>query len=379
MKENKSVIRVLNIAPLNIGGMQTTIMNYYRNLDKNKIQFDFLSVHKGVGHGYYEDEVHMLGGRVFHIYYSRENLLFDFSFHRAFMRFLKNNPEIKIIHIHGGSPARTSIFGVLSMISGLPIRIIHSRGAQGTFPFFVSIFRPLARYCATHWLGCSTEAGQSLFGKKAWDNSNKTFLFENARDLEQFRFKPQQRTQKREELGIDNQFVVLHVSRLDPIKNQILLLDALAHAVKVQPNILLLMAGDGVLRNALEDKVNYLCLNDHVRFLGMRNDVPELLQAADLFVLPSISEGLPGVAIEAQATGLPCLLADTISPEAKVTNLVEFLPINKGAFIWGDYMLRYENFERQDTLDDVRRAGYDSRDAAKKLENFYFDILKGKG
>ena len=366
------MIRILNVAPLSIGGVQSTIMNYYRNINREMIQFDFLCTHNVVGQEY-EEEVCNLGGRVFHLRF-RTNPLIDFSFHRSFIRLLKNNPEIRIIHIHGGSPARTSLYALLSKLGKVPVRIIHSHGAQGTFPFHVSMFRPLARICATHWLGCSTEAGQSLFGKKAWDKSNKTYLLKNARDLESLRFHPQRRARLRENFGIENQFIVLHVARIDPVKNQIFLLDAFANAVKTQPDMLLLIAGDGSLRKTLEDKVSSLRIENNVRFLGMRDDIPDLFQIADMFVLPSISEGLPGVAIEAQTAGLPCLLSDTISSETKVSGLAKFLPINNGSYIWAEYMLKYINYHRCDTLEDVRKSGYDIHDAVQELEKFYFDI-----
>ena len=140
--------------------------------------------------------------------------------------------------------------------------------------------------------------------------------------------------------------------------------------------MVLLVVGDGELWDELEKKSTLLNLGDKVRFLGQRDDVPDLLQAADIFVLPSLHEGLPGVAIEAQAAGLPCLLANTITKSAKVTEYIEFLSIDKGVEIWAERMLAYRDFCRLDTYEDVRKTGYDIHDAAKWLEEFYQDALK---
>ena len=360
------MIRVLNVmGGLELGGAETTVMNYYRYIDRTKVQFDFLITIDEKN--YYEDEAISLGARIFRRPMRTRNPIKNA---RKLAKVLAENPEIRTVHIHNSSSV-VAIDCLIAMLRKLPIRVVHSHSALSSKSLIHRAFQPLIRFATTHWVGCSVEAGRSMFGEKAWDCTNKAQIFMNARDLEFFRYNPDQRQQMRKRLQICNQLVVIHVGRLVAPKNQTFLLEAFSQAVKTKPDMILLIAGDGELHAQLVSKASELNLSGNIRFLGMRGDIPDLLQVADIFVLPSLYEGLPGVAIEAQAAGLPCLLSDTVSSESKITDLVGFLPINKGPEIWAERMLAYSDFNRRDTLEDVRKSGYDIRDEAKRLENFY--------
>jgi len=379
------------------GGIETAVMNYYRHIDRNKIQFDFLCTFGDIKQlsveQFYENEATMLGARVFKLH-SGMNPMLNPAYLHSFIRVIKKNSDIKIIHIHGSSPGNTALRAFLARIAGLTIRIVHSHNVHN-LSLARTMPRPFLRFFATHWLACSLKAGRSLFGQHAFDKEvakplsegsaagihslaikkNKAFLFPNAFNLELFRFNPEIRLRVRDELNLGNMFVLLHVARLHPQKNQGFLLEAFSLAVKTRPEMILLIAGDGKLRAELEKKASDLQITDKVRFLGVRKDVSDLLQAADIFVLPSLYEGLGIVAIEAQTAGLPCLLSDTITKEVKVTDLVEFVAIDRGAQIWAERLLDYHYFNRQDTLEDVHRAGYDIHAAAERLLEFYLTSL----
>jgi len=355
------------VSSLGYGGIETVLMNMYRNIDRTKIQFDFLrTVNKKE---YCDDKVISLGARVFQRPMRRHNLIRNMS---VLYKMLKENPEIKILHIHCSLPFY-AVDTLMAMLFGINVRIVHSHGAPGT-SFLRSVCRPVLRATSTHWFGISTEAVKSLFGKRSISNK-KTRIIKDAFDLEPFRYDPKKRELMRSQLEIGNQFAILHVARMDPVKNQSFLLDAFSGALKKQPDIVLLFAGDGDMHDALLKKTTALGIDSHVRFLGRRDDIPALLQAADLHALPSFSEGLSVSVIEAQTAGLPCLVSDTVTRECKLTEAVEFLPINKGPEIWAERMLAYRTYERCDTLDDVRKAGYDIKDTVKALEEFYLNCI----
>ena len=360
------MIRVLNImGSLACGGAETTVMNFYRNIDRSRIQFDFLVTDNGHEH-YYKAEALSLGARVFtrpmRTKHPIRNAL-------ELYKILKKNPDIRIIHIHNFL-SLVAIDTLLAMLLNVPIRIVHSRCEIPQASAIHRLFQPLLRATATHWFACSTEAGISLFGKDAPHNK-KFMLFPNARNLDPYRFSQEKRYEVRRALGLNNKLVLLNIGRLYEQKNQTFLLKAFALAAKKNPNTVLLIAGDGELRTDLKKNATALGLDNHVQFLGLRDDIPELLQAADIFVLPSLFEGLPGGAIEAQAAGLPCLLSDTVTRETKVTNNVEFLPIDEGPDVWAERIVNCRAYSRSDAIDNVRRAGYDIVDAAGKLAEFY--------
>ncbi len=363
------MIRVLNIINLGLGGAETTVMSYYRNIDRSKIQFDFL-VDDGAAY-YYESEAVALGAN---IYRKPMRTRHPIRSTTLFRKILREDPDIKIVHIHT-SWAKSAIDSLLAKLFGVRVRIAHSRSALANPLVLHRFLQGLLRATATHWIGCSTEAGISLFGEKA-KNCEKLIIFPNARDLEPFRFDPEKRDALRQELGLERRFVLISVGRLVPEKNYGFLLDLFACTLKKLPGLVLMIAGDGAIRGELETKAAALGVGDHVRFLGRRDDIPALLQAADLFVLPSLHEGLPGSAVEAQAAGLPCLISDKVTRECKATEAVEFLPIDKGPEIWAERILSYRAYARRDTIEDVRSAGFGIRDAAKKLEEFYLEAVR---
>ena len=359
------MIRVLHVlGSLSCGGIQTTLMNLYRNIDRSNIQFDFL-ISLGAKK-YYEEEARSLGARIFRRPMRTKNPVGNMA---GLVRVLKKHPEITIVHIHNATTL-IAIDSLLAMLCNVPVRIAHSHSAPAISLPMQKTFRPLLRATATHWAGCSTDAGISMFGEKI-HKSNKWVFLPNAQNLEPFRFDVKRRNDVREKLGLNGKLVLLSAGRLEPVKNHLFLLEVLACALKEYPELILLIAGEGSLEKALLNKAAGLGATNFVRLLGIRNDIPDLMQAADVFLFPSLHEGFGISAIEAQAAGLPCLLSDTIPAQAKVTNLVEFLPICQGPEIWAQRILAHKAFSRYDTLEDVRNSGYDVMEAVKKLEDFY--------
>jgi len=353
---------------LECGGQETTVMSFYRNIDRSKIQFDFLITVEGKN--YYEDEALSLGARVFKRPMRTKSPVGNML---GLIRLLKAHPEFKVVHIHNSTTV-IAIDTILALLCGIPVRIAHSRNVMLSFSLLHKVFQPLLKATATHWMCCSTEAGLSMFGARAV-MSKKFQCFPNARDLSPFRFSQDRRSLLRQDMGLVNHFVIISVGRLEVQKNQHFLLDLIDNTNRKDSSVVLLVVGEGSLHNELVRRADELGLGRVVRFLGRRDDVPDLLQAADIFILPSFYEGLPGVVIEAQASGLPCMISNTVTRECKLTDSVEFLPIDKGSEPWAEKILSYKGFDRHDTLADIRTAGYDIRDAAKKMEEFYLAEL----
>jgi len=373
------MIRVLYVTywGLFLGGGETTFMNYYRHVNRSRVQFDFLIHDDGVANHYYEDEVKSLGAKV----YRRTNPIRNvFKSFFALYKLLKSNPEIKVVHINGASTLLSSIDALCAKLAGISVIIIFSGSVMYYLEFRIEkIFRAMVRACATHYFAASIEAGVSMFGEKARD---KIVISPCSRDLELFRFNQERRCKTREIMDLNNKTVIVNVGRLVEAKNQAFFLEVFAHALSKDSNLVLLIVGKGDLMSTLNEKAITLGIADKVHFLGKRDvtddDLQDLLQASDIFVLPSHYEGLSGAAIEAQAAGLPCLLSNTVSPDTKVTDAVEFLPIDKGTDTWVERILFYRDFNRQDTVDTVRKAGYDIRDAARWLEDVYISAVEGE-
>ncbi len=228
---------------------------------------------------------------------------------------------------------------------------------------------------ADRMYACSNEAGIWLFGKK---NENKFTVINNGVNADKFRFNSELRSKKREEMGLSG-FVILHAGAFSPVKNQSYLIEAFSVLCETMPNSILLLAGDGELVNRAKATAEMCNVSDKVRFLGQRSDVSELMQAADMFVLPSIKEGLPFSAVEAQAAGLKCIITDTASVQTKITDLLRFFDVSQPASALAEIIAKEADYERIDTYNDITTAGFNLKSCAEKLENELFALCEGSG
>lgn len=361
----KQPYRVLQIVTsMDRGGTETMIMNHYRAIDKEKIQFDFL-VHRS-HRGAYDDEIEQLGGHIYRAFPIRPwNYPKYFKFLNKF--FKKHHSDFIAVHSHihenSGFPFK------YANKYGIKHCIVHSHiadlGIDYKYPFrlFGKIF--VKKY-ATEKFACGKDAGIFLYGKH-----NDFIVFNNAIDSEKFKYNTDTRTQIRNKLGLENKFVIGHVGRFGAQKNHTFLIDVFKEILSHEKNSVLILVGDGPLRFAMEDKAKKLQINNNVLFLGLRSDIPELLQAFDVLLFPSLYEGLPVSIIEAQAAGLPCILSDTIDNKTAITPNVKFVSLSAGIQTWVKTLLSFKNFVRQDTSEYIIKANYDIHNNAKWLEEFY--------
>lgn len=312
-------IRVAQIIGKMIGGgVEAVVMNYYRHIDRDKVQFDFIVDEDSTYVP--EEEITSLGGRVFYISPYQHPV----RYRRELIRLIREQ-RWPIVHSHINT---LSVFPLsAAKKAGVPVRIAHSHSTMGKGEFAKNmmkrVLRPFANVYPTVRFACSHYAGEWLFGK----NADFTVI-PNGIELDKFRFDPVIRQETRKELGIEGDvFLIGHVGRFMPQKNQAFLVDVLANVLPSKPNTMIAFVGDGPDKSAVQQHAEKLGIADHILFLGQRSDANRLYQAFDVFCLPSLYEGLGMVAVEAQVSNLPCLLSDTVPLEADVTAKSFFLPI----------------------------------------------------
>lgn len=343
------------------GGIETMLMNYYRHMDRTKVQFDFL-VHRDFNADF-DDEIKALGGRIYRV--PPMNPL-KLSYWKALDVFFREHPY-EVIHCHLNY--KSGVVLAAAKKAGIPVRIAHAHTAgmsAGFSKLARMLMKPLIPKTATHFLACGKNAGDAIFGNCSYT------LIPNALDAAALRFSPECRHKMRQKLGLSDEYTIVHVGRFGREKNHSFLLDSFVNVLKQEPSAKLLLAGDGEMRTTIEEKAARLLPAGSVRFLGVRKDIPELLQAADVFVFPSHFEGLPVTMIEAQAAGLPCAMSNRITSECIMTNLVKVLPIDDPK-VWAEAILSMKNVPRTDRLTEIQASGYDITAAAEKLTHFYLN------
>lgn len=365
------MVRILHVlGGLNRGGAETMVMNIYRSIDHNKFQFDFI-IHNNTEKDY-RDEIEMLGGR---IYVFPEFKGYNFIMYRnKWDRFLDEHPEYSIVHSHVRSYA--SIFFPIVKRHGLKT-IIHSHSTSNGFGIKSVIKKilqkPLAKQ-ANYLFACSNMSGEWLFGKKAVKKSNY-YLVKNSIDANKYRFNIGVRKKYREELGIENKIVFGHVGRLTEPKNHSYLLKVFKEILERLPNAVLIIVGDGELKDKIGEDIRKMKLQDYVYMLGTRNDIANILQSMDVFLFPSLWEGLPVTVLEAQAAGLPCIISDTITDEVKMSSDIVYLPIKNSVDLWVSSALKEVNKRYLQGTDAVIAGGFDVGETANWLMDFYRGLI----
>ena len=365
-------IRILQVfAEMNRGGAETMIMNLYRHIDRERIQFDFI-VHTQEKCAF-DEEIEQLGGRIYKVpKYVGTN---HFSYKNAWKDFFKSHSDYTIIHGHVRSTA--SIYLKIAKRYNLTT-IAHSHSissGSGIKAVIKDVFQLPIRHISDYFLACSETAGQWLFGDKVVA-SNKFKILNNAIDVEEFTFNNQIREAIRYDYGIEDKLVIGHVGRFHSAKNHEFLIDIFKSVHNKVNNSVLLLIGDGALKESIQMKVRKEKLENSVIFAGVRSDVPDIFQGMDIFVMPSLFEGLPVTLIEAQASGLKIFASDVITNEVAITDNIEFLSLNRSAEVWAERIMEYrDGYERKDTSQEIVAAGYDVNNNAQELEQFYLSIL----
>lgn len=349
------------------GGLETMLMNYYRHMDRNKVQFDFL-VHREF-RADYDDEIEFLGGRIYRL---PRLVPWSRGYRAALNRFFAEHTGYRIVHVH--QDCMSSVILKAAQKHGIPVRIAHSHNSNQdkNLKYLIKLYyRHLIPRYATELYACGKQAG-------AWMFMGKPFrIVNNAIDAAKYAYTAERAERMRSNLGIGRDTLVVgHVGRFAPTKNHTFLLDIFAALCTKHADAKLLLVGDGDLRTSMEEKAAQLGIRDHVIFTGIRSDVAELMQAMDVFVFPSVYEGLPVTLVEAQAAGLPCIISSNIPPECKMTPLVEQISLDSPAESWAERILARTADARGDTYAQIAAAGFDIAENAGWLQNEYLTKWK---
>lgn len=363
-------VRILHVfGRLDRGGAETMLMNLYRNIDRNKVQFDFVICTTDLCD--YTNEIKSMGGRVYSI--PRFNFKNSLHYIRAWHALLREHPEYKIIHGHLRSTA--AIYLRIAKKYGC-ITISHSHSTSSGYGFSALTKTALQypiRFIADYFFTCSNQAGIWLYGEKACKKKNY-ILLKNAIDVKEYSYNEEKRQETREKLNLEGKFVIGHIGTFKSAKNHKFIIDVFQEIHRKCDSAVLLLVGDGDLRLQIENQVNDAGIADYVIFTGVSSKIPSLLQAMDVFLFPSFYEGLPVSVIEAQAAGLKCFLSDTISNESSVTPLVEYVSLTNTAEAWSDEILQYSNgYIRRNMYHEIKDAGYDIEASCTWIEKFYLE------
>lgn len=371
------MIRALHyVGKMNRGGMETFIMNLYRSIDRNRVQFDF-AVH-GDKNGDFEEEILSMGGKFYNFPHMRKG---PAAYKKAWKTFWREHKEeYAAFHFHTNSLANVIALEEAAK-AGVPIRIVHAHSSfanKGKLQWLNDCLhrehqRNLSKY-ANRLFACSDKAAEWLFGGMSCDGLDVRII-KNGVDVEKYRMNNEIRDNIRKEFGFDETHKVIgHVGVFLPVKNHEFLIDVIENAYKLDNSVRAVLIGGGSLMEEIKNKVRSKNIEEIVTFTGVRADVNKILMAMDLLVMPSKYEGLPVSLVEAQADGVPLLVSDTITKDVAFNPNMEYYALSEGSENWAKKALdMLKSAQRYNSADNVTAAGFN----IKETSELYMKIVGG--
>ena len=367
MKQIKPV-RILHVVgAMNRGGTETMLMNIYRKIDHEHVQFDFISYSQEEAH--YDEEIKKMGGKII-------QLTKTASVKQIYHVIKQNGPYVAV---HGHTLFHCGLASVAAKVAGIKVRISHAHTVADDRDsylrkIYINLMRMMINSFSTHLLACSKGAGQYLFGEKGLEKSNYAY-FPNVIDYERFLSTSKIEMKKfKVEEGLGSHIVLGHIGTFKEVKNHLFLLKIMEKVGK-HPSFKLILVGDGELRKPLQTEVVRMGLVDSVIFLGVREDIATILGSMDVFIFPSLSEGLGLVLLEAQASGIPCIVSEAIQPEADLNiGLVTRLELVDGPQVWADKAIELASKKERDVkkvITGFEKNGYSIKEGISKLMHIY--------
>ncbi|MEG1410481.1 MAG: glycosyltransferase family 1 protein [Romboutsia sp.] len=372
----KEPIRVLHIVGnMNRGGTETMLMNLYRNIDKNRIQFDFISFDDEEAH--YDKEIRRMGGKIIKI--SKPSLLGFYKSVSEISNIINEYGPYRVVHAHTLFNSGFAI--IASKKLGIKIRITHAHTTSDNEEnllrkIYIKYMRSIINRYSTHILACSNEAGRYLFGKDCSKKNNYSF-FPNLIDYKNIlEVNNEEVTKFKKERNLDDKLVMGHIGTLKQSKNQKFLIEITHFLVSQNYNVELLLVGQGNMKDELERLVKEYGLEENVLFTGVREDIDIMLHSMDIFIFPSIYEGLGLVLLEAQAAGLPCIVSEAIQEEADLgLGLIKQLNLSDGEVKWSEEILQSANEKKDISRNKIKKVfeehGYSTKKCISKLMQLY--------
>lgn len=374
----KKRVLQLNSGSSNFGGVSSFLYNVYTHIDREKVQFDFISPNK-TAYGIYREEIESMGGRIYELGISGNILTRKIKLYTKLKKFLLEN-EYSVIHINSGN-FFFNLFAVKAAKSaGVKNRIVHSHNAgdtsqSGIKRVLFQLLKPVLEESATELYACSQKAAEYMYTDFSC-KSGKVSLIKNGIELERFDYSCITRSEIRKKLKLNGKIVVGHVGRFLEQKNHEFLIKVFKEIHEMNDNAVLLLFGTGEKQGAIEQMVKALEIEEFVSFMGVVKNIEDMYQAMDVFVMPSYHEGLPVACIEAQVAGVPCVLADTITEEVKICDSVKFLSLNSSPKEWGSVALSMASFERQSAKPCAEAKGYSIYSVANMLQRHYSELFE---
>lgn len=350
----------------NIGGIETLLRNLNKQFDHSEFEFDFVTTYASP---VYKEEFLSSGSRIFKLP-SQKRVI---SYYFALKKIIKQN-HYDVIHVNKNSCADITPFLVGHRLH-VPVIIAHAHNTKSSVGRAADILhyfnRPRVDRLMTHAFASSQAAAEWMFGKK-YCKTHAVPILKNGIQLESLRFDETKREEIRQRLSLGGKFVLGHVGRFSPRKNHDFLLEIFKTIHEKNPKSVLMLIGTGPLMAQIQRKIHVLGLSDAVMFMGAQKNINEYYAAMDAFILPSLADDLPVAAIEAQASGLPVFVSDTIDGEVEITDTVKWLSLQQPAEIWADMVLNTcDCFERKDQSEALRCAGYDIGQTAGRIAEVY--------
>ena len=371
-------------APINgidNGGLSTIAFRLGTNMEEDKVTIDFFATYK-INNDVYKEKVSKKNGKIFDFDISKDinPVLRKILIMKNFYKVLKQN-KYDIIHIHIDTAYLGFLFGIIAKLCTKSKIILHSHSSStsGKLKYILhNIFKPTLRYIGDEFFTCSTEAANWMYTKHILKN-NVIRIVENGIDINPYLYNEDVRNEYRKNLNLSDKFIIGHIGRFSKEKNHEFLIDVFYEIYKKNKNAKLILIGSGKLEEKIKEKVKNLKLENDVLFLGSRNDVNNLLQIFDVFVLPSLYEGLPIVAVEAQASGLNTILSDSITKEAKILPNVKYISLNEGAKKWADEIINLKEInDRLKYKNELLESNFNIKKSALKLQKIYLKMIEEK-
>lgn len=355
---------------MNIGGAETFLMKIYRKLDKTQYQMDFAVGIENAGA--YDDEILSMGGKIFHISPKSSGLLKNFN---SIKQLVKKKQYKYVLRVSQNSMSALELLA--AKFGGAKITAFRSSNSDSVSgnkkeKMVHSISKFMPHLFANVKIAPSTEAAEFMFGKDCV-KKGKAKILHNGIDLTYYKYDEQARAEIRKEFHIENKFLVGHIGRFNQQKNHNFLIDIFNEIEKIRNDSILLLVGKGELESQIRKKISEFGLTEKVIFTGIRSDIPALLSAMDVFVFPSLYEGMPNTVVEAQATGLPCVISDKITREAQLTELIHYKSLKASCEDWARTTLSFKDRDRTPYPQIVKDKGYDINDTAKLFTDLIFE------
>ncbi len=367
------MIRVAIImGKMDSGGKKNLVMEYYRHIDREKVQFDFIC--DSDSQAIPDKEIASLGGRVYRI--------------RPYQRILGNMSDIyklckqnkyPVMHAYNSTMNFFPMF--IAKVSGIPVRISESLSMahEGDWKTILKkVLRPMSKWFANYYMSCGDDCGRWQFGDKLF-NAGKVDVFKTVINTEFNAFNPTLREKTRKEFGWEDKIVIGHIGRFTPQKNSVHLIEIFAAVAKKEPKAVMCLIGDGELKSNMMAKIKELGIEKQVNYLGRREDIQQFYNAMDVFLLPSLYEGLPVVGLEAESCGLPMFFSTEVAREANACDLGHFIDLNETEDKWADEILKAvkDNIpSRKSQAKEVAVAGFDSASEAMRMQQYYMRAVK---